>query len=164
MKINNIYSKYCSDMQNPALGAYILSTFVKSYNENSKSKANLFILFLIMPMIMRESIRKLIVTNSYRKPHKILAGLIKTLCSGADDDKVFGILHDNITNYKEYTMTSLIFALRLGILKIDSNAELEVPVDIHSNPSVFACAATVLGKMFATGDLSNFISYTGIQV
>lgn len=164
METSNIYSKYCNDMQNPALGAYILSTFVKSYNDKSQKKANIFILFLIMPMIMRESIRKLIVTNSYRKPHKILAGLIKALCAGADDDKVFGILHDNIINYREYTMTSFIFALRLGILKINSDAELEVPVELHSNPSVFVCAANVLGKMFATGDLSNFISYTGIQV
>ena len=151
-------------MQNPALGAYILSTFVKSYNENSKNKANLFILFLIMPMIMRESIRKLIFTNSHKKPHKILSGLINELCSGGDDNKVFGIMQNSIINYKEYTMTSLIFALRLGILKINCNAELEVPIKIYSTPSVFSCAAEVLGKLFATGDLLNFISYVGIRV
>lgn len=163
MAINDIYSKFCNDIMNPALGAYALSTFVKSYNETSEQgNANILLAFIILPMLMNESIRNIIITDNYKKQKKILGSVIEGLCT---DDKVFGTLHDNIVNYREYTLISLIFALRIGLLEIRESEELIANNDsIYPNPNIIVVAGEMLGKLFAKGSLQNFISYTGVQI
>ena len=51
--MNNIYTKYCNEMQNPALGAYALAMFVNEHNKISKKgKASLIYLFVIMGVFL----------------------------------------------------------------------------------------------------------------
>lgn len=160
--MNNIYVKYCNDIQNPALGAYALAIFVHEYNQKSKKgKASLLYLFIIMPLLMNKTLRSLIVNDSYKKQKKLLSSLTRELCS---NENTIGILNSNIRNYQEYTLTSFIFALRLGLLSINNRGELTPKENLRKNINIVVYAAEVLGNLFATGDFNAFIAYTGVQL
>lgn len=160
--MNNIYTKYCNEMQNPALGAYALAMFVNEHNKISKKgKASLIYLFVIMPLLMNRTLRNLIVSDNYKRQKKLLSTLTRELCS---NENSIGTLNSNIRNYQEYTFTSFIFALRLGLLSIDNRGDLTASDHLYKNLNIIVYTAEVLGKLFVTGDFNTFVAYTGVQL
>ena len=123
--MKTIYHKYCNDIQNPALGAYIIATFVKNFKEQSKQCPTIIDIFLILPLIIVESTRKLINgEHNIRKMKSFYKELKNT--SSKKDNIAMGISLSSIKNYKEYTMCSLIFALETSLVKFNENYDIDM--------------------------------------
>ena len=56
----NIYSKYCTSMQNHGLGSFSIVAFINGYHSIHEEYPNWFDIFLVLPMIMNEQVRELI--------------------------------------------------------------------------------------------------------
>ncbi len=59
--MTDIYSKYCTSMQNHGLGSFSIVAFYKWLSFYSQREyPNWFDIFLVLPMIMNEQVRELI--------------------------------------------------------------------------------------------------------
>lgn len=154
---SNIYSKYCNDFQNAPLGAYIIAKFTEYFYKNSKTdrKVNIIHIFVIVPMILNSNYRSCIGKKT------VLHSLIKSI---NENKLTFGSYRDMIDKYKEYSMCSLIFALRLGLIKLDRDNILLNTNNLPSHPSKLIDASEQLGKLFANADLFSFLSFVEVHL
>ena len=154
---SNIYSKYCNDFQNAPLGAYIIAKFTEYFYKNSKTdrKVNIIHIFVIVPMILNSNYRSCIGKKN------VIDSLIKSI---NENKLTFGSFQDVIDRYKEYTMCSLIFALRLGLVKLDRDNILLKTNNLPSYHSKLIGASEQLGKLFANADLFSFLSFVGVHL
>ena len=120
--MSNIYRKYCSSIQNHALGAYTIASFINGYKSVKSEFPNLLHIFIFLPMIMNEDIR-----NSIKAP-KGNGGItrIETFISNKiyDKNNTFSTLHNIISCYKEYTLTCLIFGLKTGLITLSEDSKI----------------------------------------
>ena len=158
MKIpSNIYSKYCNDFQNAPLGAYIIAKFAEYFykSSNTDRKVNIIHIFAIVPMILNSNYRSCIGKKT----------IIHTLIKSINENKLtFGSYQDMIDKYKEYSMCSLIFALRLGLVQLDRDNILLKTNKLPNYHSNLIEASEQLGKLFANADLFSFLSFVGVHL
>ena len=154
---SNIYSKYCNDFQNAPLGAYIIAKFAEYFYKHSKTdrKVNIIHIFVIIPMILNSNYRSCIGKRM------VLHSLIKRI---NEDKLTFGSYQDMIDRYKEYSMCSLIFALRLGLVQLDRDNILLKTNKLPNYHSNLIEASEQLGKLFANADLFSFLSFVGVHL
>ena len=153
-------------MQNHALGAYAIASFVNGYKTINSELPNLIHIFIFLPMVMNEKIR-----NSIKAP-KGTGGVkgIETFISNKvyDRHNEFGTLHNNINYYKEYTLTSLIFGLRTKLLFLSENASVSViePFVEYPKKNHIFLTANKLGELFASDkkSLEKLILSTGVNL
>ncbi len=161
----SIYEKYCNDIQNPALGAFVIASFIKAFKKNSQDNQlpNLVYVFISVPILMNTDCRKFIRDENPREGVRNIDNLMQKMNGGKP---TFGTLYKNIQNYKEYTLTSIIFGLRTGLLSLKENAELDVEIELQSelDEKVFS-AAEKLGKLFAMQpSLKKFVKIMGVSI
>lgn len=160
--MSNLYETYCNDIQNEAWGAYHLALFIQSYNRNSSTKALLIHLFTIMPFIVNDDLKKLVVNENYRNKIKNSTSLIRNILNSSSK---IGTIQNYIAQYKEYTLVSFIFAIKLGLISIDEDTtELYV---CHELPNLSGWSSMVsdrLGYLFSRIDLPSFYNYIGVYV
>lgn len=163
MTRKDIYYEYCNDTQNEAIGAYVIARFVKAYIENStkNEKPTIFDIFLMFPMVMNLEIRKHIINEKGTAKLRLLSSLIGKF---KEDNKIYGSLHYYIEKYKEYTMTCLIFAIRLNFIKLENIYVNITDKEIYAHPHLSIIASDSLGKLFADRDLFNFLSLMGVNL
>lgn len=161
--MKNIYYEFCNDTQNEAIGAYVIARFIKAYIANSEDnkKPTIFDVFIIFPMIMNLEIRKHIISEDGKMKSRILSSIVSKF---KEDPKIYGSLHHHIEKYKEYTLTSLIFALHLNFIKLEEIYLSTTDKDIPSHTHLSIIASDYLGKLFANRDLFNFISLMGVNI
>ena len=154
---SNIYSKYCNDFQNAPLGAYVIAKFTEYFYKNSKTdrKVNIIHIFAIVPMILNSNYRSCIGKKT------IIHALIKSI---NENKLTFGSYQDMIDKYKEYSMCSLIFALRLGLVQLDRDNILLKTNKLPNYHSNLIEASEQLGKLFANADLFSFLSFVGVHL
>lgn len=154
---SNIYSKYCNDFQNAPLGAYIIAKFTEYFYKNSKTdrKVNIIHIFAIVPMILNSNYRNCIGKKT------VIHSLIKNI---NENKLTFGSYQDMIDRYKEYSMCSLIFALRLGVVGIDGHNIILKTNNLPNYNSNLIVASEQLGKLFANADLFSFLSFVGVHL
>ncbi len=154
----NIYEQYCNDFQNPALGAYLITKFVESFYKNADSNKllNILYLFSIMPLVMNVNFR-----NCIRK--KLILNSLVTAIN--ESEKLFGSYQEAIDKYKEYTLCSLIFAIRLGFVSVNENAIVKLEInELPRHTNVIIKNAEQLGKLFGNGDLYSFLAMLGVSL
>ena len=168
--MSSIYKKYCNDIQNPALGAYAIASFVNEYKKEAEENKlpNLIHLFLFISMVMNKDIRNSIKKDNFKGKSGILS--IDRFLSEEiyKNHNSFGTLHNNIKNYREYTLTSLIFAIRIGIISLTNNGEIDI-VNLfkkYKQENYIISASEKMGKLFAKDpySLNKIIIGTGVAL
>lgn len=98
--MTDIYSKYCTSMQNHGLGSFSIVAFISGYHSIHKEYPNWFDIFLVLPMIMNEQVRELIKKSVGRGG----ATTIETLISSKilNKKEKYGAFHNLIDSFKEY--------------------------------------------------------------
>ena len=164
--MSNIYQKYCNSIQNHSLGAYAILSFINGYKDANSEYPDLLHIFIFLPMIMNEDIR-----NSIKAP-KGNGGIqsIETLISEKIRNKKesFGMLHNLIKNFREYSLTCLIFALRTGLISILENNKLSPnsPFREEDKCNHIFSTSNKLGRLLAEDkqSLERLIIATGVNL
>jgi hypothetical protein len=148
-----VYEKYCNDIQNPALGAAIIAIFINEFYKHSINQENppLLMIFVIIPLILNEKFRKLLIKTNGRKsslePITFLSKIVR-------DDATSNNLHHYVEIFKSYTLTSMVFAIKMGIVEITSEAKVvcaTTKMDKFPVDNLYLKAAKILGEYFANG-------------
>ena len=166
MKEINIYNKYCTCMQNHGLGAYAIVAFCSGYKSVNKTNSTILNLFIAIPMIMNETIRLVIRGKNDNEGIKQIDTLISNKIY---DKKTFiGAFYNLISAYKNYTMTSLIFGLRTGMLNLSNTGEISTVVTFNSkkyNHHIYL-SAYKLGVLFGQDKdaLVKLLQATGVSL
>ncbi len=152
--MKTIYKKYCNDIQNPALGAFIIATFVNYFKLNSNQYPTIIDIFLVMPLIIVECTRKLINgERNIRKMNTFYKELKNT--SSKKNNTAMGVSLSSIKNYKEYTMCSIIFALDTNLIRFNDNYDIDImkykEYDNEENEELLEIfnASKILGQIYA---------------
>ena len=148
MKKNNIYNKYCTCMQNHGLGSYAIVAFCSGYKSVTNEVSSILNLFIVIPMVMNETIRLVIRGKNDNEGVKQIDTLISNKIY---DKKTFiGAFYNLISAYKNYTMTSIIFGLRTGLLTLDLSGKIDTNISFDSikNKHHIYQSAYKLGLLF----------------
>ncbi len=166
LKETNIYNKYCTCMQNHGLGAYAIVAFCSGYKTVSKKYPTILNLFVAIPMIMNETIRLVIRGKNDNEGVK----QIDTLISNKIYDKknFIGAFYNLISAYKNYTMTSLIFGLRTGLLNLSKTGYVSTVISFNGekyNHHIYL-SAYKLGILFGQDKdaLVKLLQATGVSL
>lgn len=151
--MNNIYKKYCNEIQNPALGATLICIFSKAYKENSLSKNNpsILLIFLIMPLILNKDFRNLVIKDDGKRASNNINSFLSKI---NENIKTFESLHDYIKIFRGYTLTSLIFALKTGLIEVEENMSVASATEGVLNfpeKNIYIKTARILGEYFSNG-------------
>ena len=106
----------------------------------------------------------MILNSNYRScigKRMVLHSLIKRI---NENKLTFGSYQDMIDRYKEYSMCSLIFALRLGLVQLDRDNILLKTNNLPNYHSNLISASEQLGKLFSNADLFSFLSFVGVHL
>lgn len=166
MKATNIYNKYCTCMQNHGLGAYAIVAFCSGYKSVSKKHSTILNLFIAIPMIMNETIRLVIRGKNDNEGIKQIDTLISNKIY---DKKTFiGAFYNLISSYKNYTITSVIFGMRTGLLNLSSAGDISTTVHFNSekyNHHIYL-SAYKLGVLFGQDKdaLIKLLQATGVSL
>ena len=166
MKENNIYNKYCTCMQNHGLGAYAIVAFCAGYKSVSNKNNIILNLFIAIPMIMNETIRLVIRGKNDNEGIKYIDTLISNKIY---DKKTFiGAFYNLISAYKNYTMTSLIFGLKTGLLNLSNTGNIDtgIPFDGKEKNHHIYLSAYKLGVLFGQDKdaLVKLLQATGVSL
>ena len=82
-----------------------------------------------------------------------------------DSSSELGAIQGYILQYQEYTLASLLFAMRVGLIELDeTTAEFNVKHEIPVFYDWSFAVAEKLGKIFSKLELSLFYNYIGVYV
>lgn len=166
LKETNIYNKYCTCMQNHGLGAYAIVAFCSGYKTARKKCSTILNLFVAIPMIMNETIRLGIRGKNDNEGIKQIDTLISNKIY---DKKTFiGAFYNLISAYKNYTMTSLIFGLRTGMLNLSKTGVVSTVISFNGekyNHHIYL-SAYKLGILFGQDKdaLVKLLQATGVSL
>lgn len=153
-------------MQNHGLGAYAIVAFCSGYKTVSKKCSTILNLFVAIPMIMNETIRLVIRGKNDNEGIKQIDTLISNKIY---DKKTFiGAFYNLISAYKNYTMTSLIFGLRTGMLNLSKTGVVSTVISFNGekyNHHIYL-SAYKLGILFGQDNdaLIKLLQATGVSL
>ncbi len=164
--MTNIYSKYCTSMQNHGLGSFSIVAFISGYHSIHNKYPNWFDIFLVLPMVMNEQVRELIKKSAGRGG----ATTIETLISSKilNKKEKYGAFHNLIDSFKEYTLTCIIFGLRTKLISRINNIEFKSNILFEKekyNNNIFL-ASYKLGELYANDKnaFMKLINSTGVNL
>lgn len=113
-------------VQNPAIGAAIIWSFVCGYydNDNESQQTPFPLLFVVLPIIFREDLRSIIdSTNKNSGLQKISEKLFK-------DKKIdlLSSIHHSAEQYKDTTLSAINIAVGTNLIHVFSETALVIPV------------------------------------
>lgn len=157
---NNIYQKYCNEIQNPALGAVLISVFANEYKKASLNKNNpsLLMVFVIIPIILNKDFRNCLIKDDGKKASNTALSFFSKI---NEKNETFDNLHHYINVFKNYVFTSFIFGLQSNIITFDSNAEVickSTKLSELPENNIYIKSAKILGEYFANGISLKFLT------
>lgn len=127
------------NVRNPMLGAYILWNFVLGYYSEKNQYAPLELLFIVLPMILKEDIAKLI--QSTNKSSGMRAMLDKFMKTDVLKNDLISNIHNDIDKMKDMTADSFSEAIKVGLISIDIETNTIFPLELRKRNNE---AATIL--------------------
>lgn len=121
------------NVQNPALGAYILWNFVRGYYGGSSSFAPFPLLFVVLPMLFREDIAE--VLYSTNRPTGLRNFADKFSSKKELKNDVVAQLNDSSEAMKGLTLESIQIAIGASLISIDNNDALVMPISMTEHKS-----------------------------
>lgn len=113
-------NKEIQNVQNPALGAFILWNFVRGYYSGNSSFAPFSMLFIVLPVIYREDLAE--VLYSTNKPSGLRYFANKFMTTKLLKNDVISQLHNSAADMKNLTLNSIRIAINASLISIDENA------------------------------------------
>lgn len=110
------------NVQNPALGAYLLWNFIRGYYAYNSSFVPFPLLFVVLPVIFRNDMVEVI--NSTQKKSGLRYFADKFLTTKILKNDVVSQVHKSSDRMKELTLDSLRIALQANLLSIDEESAL----------------------------------------
>lgn len=158
--MKKIYKKYCNDIQNPALGAFLIYTFANLFYKRKKDYVSLLDIFIFIPLVMVKDTREILYClDTNGKSHKIIKiskfyeqiGYI----GKRNGNLTLGTINGVIMRFREFIMASIIFAIDTKLVELTADGYIK-PRDVHfpnfnlnKELSVLVGATTVLSKIYA---------------
>lgn len=129
--MKTIYKKYCNEIQNPALGAYLIYLFSTTFYQETGSYPNLLEIFILIPLIMVRDVRELIFwQDDDNKPHQItkISKLYEKIgyIGKSKDNFSLGTINGVILKFREFVMSSIIFAIETNLIVVNSCGTVQI--------------------------------------
>lgn len=169
--MKTIYKKYCNDIQNPVLGAFLIHTFASVFFEHKNTYTNLLDIFIFIPLIMVRDVRELIFWfDENNKSHKItkISKLYEKIgyIGKTKDNFAIGTINNTIFKFREYIISSIIFAIEAKLVFINLNGQI-VPSktnlqnkELNEDLRILTNATTILARIYASDyDINEAIKY-----
>lgn len=136
-------NKEIQNVQNPALGAYIIWNFVRGYYANNSSFVPLPLLFIVLPTVYREDMSE--VLSSTNKPSGLRYFANKFSTTKILKNDVVSQIQVAASNMKNLTLESIRIAIGSSLISIDYEKALVLPVSTTEHKSE-PKSITELGK------------------
>lgn len=151
-------SEITAHLVNPAFCGEIMRECVSAYKEESKSNFPFALSFLVLPLILNNSIRERLPKNKSNTIH----GWVNV-----NEDLKIG-LANSINSFIPFTRETIMFAIVQNSLSIDENGNIEIkPRQKKFKPEeIKSCLkkAVVIGKVFSkSGNPLTIYSILGIK-
>lgn len=158
--MKTIYKKYCNDIQNPALGAYLIYVFSNTFYQERNIYTNLLDIFIFIPLIMVRDVRELIFWfDNSNKSHQItkISKLYEKIgyIGKSKDNFALGTINGVILKFREFVISSIIFAIEANLIIVNSNGTVQTndinPYNEKSNEELMVLikATNILAKIYA---------------
>lgn len=147
---------------NPAFCSILLNDFISAFEKETGKGVQYAILFLVLPIILHESTRKMLPTKTSSKMHAWVQ----------NNPEVHINFPERAQVLVPYTKEALIFGLQSGIIGINEEGHFTKKGKLKkpswhedSEPSMCRKKAKFLGKWFAqSGTLSTIFIIWGIRL
>ncbi len=146
-------AKEFENVQNPALGAYVIWNFSRGYYEHNTSFIPFQLLFIVLPIIFRADLVDLIVTTQKQSGLRYFAD--KFMRTEVLKNDMISHLHKASEDSKIVSLESIQIAIHSNLISIDSDSGLVFPVTTAEKKNVpdsvkrFGKAAERLGSWCA---------------
>lgn len=158
--MKTIYKKYCNDIQNPALGAYLIYVFSNTFYQERNIYTNLLDIFIFIPLIMVRDVRELIFWfDNSNKSHQItkISKLYEKIgyIGKSKDNFALGTINGVILKFREFVISSIIFAIEANLIIVYPNGTVQTndinPYNEKSNEELMVLikATNILAKIYA---------------
>lgn len=158
--MKKIYKQYCNDIQNPALGAFLIYTFANLFYKRKKDYVSLLDIFIFIPLIMVKETREILYfLDANGKSHKTTKiskfyekiGYIGKLNSNL----TLGTINGVIIRFREFIMASIVFAIDTKLIELTSKGYIKPrniifpSCNLNKELSTLEGAVAVLAKIYA---------------
>lgn len=161
--MKTIYKKYCNDIQNPALGAYLIYVFSNTFYRERNIYTNLLDIFIFIPLIMVRDVRELIFWfDNSNKSHQItkISKLYEKIgyIGKSKDNFALGTINGVILKFREFVISSIIFAIEANLIIVNPNGTVQTnDINPYNEPlnkelMVLIKATNILAKIYAKDD------------
>lgn len=161
--MKTIYKKYCNDIQNPALGAYLIYVFSNTFYQERNIYTNLLDIFIFIPLIMVRDVRELIFWfDNSNKSHQItkISKLYEKIgyIGKSKDNFALGTINGVILKFREFVISSIIFAIEANLIIVNPNGTVQTnDINPYNEPlnkelMVLIKATNILAKIYAKDD------------
>ena len=122
-------SKEFENVQNPALGAYIIWNFARGYYEYNSSFIPFQLLFIILPIIFRADLVDIIISTQKQSGLRYFAD--KFLTTKVLKNDMISHIHKASEETKLLTLESLQIAIYANLISIDVESGLVFPITTY---------------------------------
>ncbi|UWG97514.1 DUF6521 family protein [Dehalobacter sp. DCM] len=136
-------SKEFENVQNPALGAYIIWNFSRGYYEYNSSFIPFQLFFVVLPIIFRADLVDIITSTQKQSGLRYFAD--KFLTTKVLKNDMVSHIHKASEGTKLLTLKSLQIAIHANLISLDAESALLFPITISEKKSESASVIR-LGK------------------
>lgn len=123
--MGNLFKEF-ENVQNPALGAYILWNFSRGYYEYNSSFIPFQLLFCVLPIIFRADLVDIITSTQRQSGLRYFAD--KFLTTKVLKNDMVSHIHKSSENTKYRTLESLKIAINANLISLDVESGLVFPI------------------------------------
>lgn len=116
------------NVRNPMLGAYILWNFVLGYYSESNDFVPIELIFIVLPMILKEDIAQQIQSTNKSSGMRIMSD--KFMKTEVLKNDLISSIHKDIERMKECTVESIGEAVKAGLVSLDFDTNKFFPIEL----------------------------------
>lgn len=136
-------SKEFENVQNPALGAYVIWNFSRGYYEYNTSFIPFQLFFIVLPIVFRADLVDIIAATQKQSGLRYFAD--KFLTTKVLKNDMISHIHKASEDTKHLTLESLQIAMHANLISIDAESGLVFPVTTSEKKNE-AASVKRLGK------------------
>lgn len=114
------------NIQNPALGSYIIWNFVRGYYENASKPIPLPLIFIVLPMIYRSDISEILVSTQKKSGLRYFSDKFTTRNNLKND--VLVNIHTSALNMRELSLEAMLIGINSSLFTIYYERALLIPI------------------------------------
>ncbi|BCN32602.1 three component ABC system middle component [Anaeromicropila herbilytica] len=116
------------NVRNPMLGAYILWNFILGYYSKNDGCVPFELLFIVLPMILKEDIAQQIQSTNKSSGMRIMSD--KFMKTEVLKNDLVSSIHKDIERMKESTIASIGEAIKAGLVSLEFETNKFFPIEL----------------------------------